>query len=76
MVSHLLLLLLLGLALLEDKVVAGDALVKILNIIADTLKVGSGIVRLGDKDLVILAILDWLADINNLHEPVIAIRKS
>ena len=76
MVSHLLLLLLLGLALLEDKVVAGDALVKILDIIADSLKVGSGIVRLGDEDLVILAILDRLANINNLHEPVITIRKS
>jgi len=74
-VSHLLLLLLLGLALLENKVVAGDTLVDVLDIVADSLKVGGGIVRLGDEKLVLLAIGNGFADIDDLNEPNVAGKK-
>jgi len=57
-------------SLLEDEIIAGEALVDVADIGRDTLEVRGGVVRLGNKDVASGAIVFGLPEVGHVRDPL------
>ncbi|KAH3667381.1 hypothetical protein OGAPHI_003030 [Ogataea philodendri] len=63
--------LLCGGALLQHQVVASDTLVDVFDVVGGGLEMGRRVVRLGDIDMVLGPVLQWLVQLGNAHQNVL-----